>query len=87
MIDLSNPLTWPLFPVLPVVRIGGDGAHDPTALGIVGAARPARPVPVVFVGNMMSFSGRSLADIFADTAIARHEYESMEALARDWQPD
>ena len=88
MVDLNLPLSWPLFPVLPVVRLGGDPVPNPRDCGIVGAVRAtARPVPVVFVCNLCDVGGRTLADLHDDPAVPREVYPDMGALAKVWRPD
>ena len=87
MIDPTNPLSWPLYPVLPLRRRGVSlQATTEDDLGVLYASH-ATTVPTVYVANMVDCLGRSQADIEHDLSVRRTYYASVNDVLVEWETD
>lgn len=81
------PLSWPLFPILPVMRKGTrPGRQTDDDLGLVFAEKSTNAAPVVFIANLYLVSGRSIGSIKADESIKQIKYATVEDMAKEWEP-
>jgi hypothetical protein len=87
VIDPRNPLSWPLFPILPLRRKGAS-PFEPGNLGFFGCRRQGlQVVPVVFVANLCDAAGRSLAELYDDARIRKEAFGSLDELLSSWDVD
>lgn len=87
MLLIDNPLSWPLYPILPMRRAGNKNPTAKGNLGFILATARMKVIPIVYVGNICDFAGRRVADIVCDPNVVREEFSSLTALQECWRVD
>lgn len=80
---LSNPLSWPLYPFMPVVRKDAD-ISDPEHLGVL-VAVDLVPDCNVYIINIGDVLGRDVSWVRNNCTHVR--YDSMKDLGQFWRVD